>query len=85
MAATSSHGTHCRKATELIEVREFRALHWRERVGLWMHLRICSACRAYQKQSRMIDRWLERRANEGPTIQSEALETRIIDGIPPLT
>ncbi|MBK8340829.1 MAG: zf-HC2 domain-containing protein [Flavobacteriales bacterium] len=62
-------------------MRELRALALRERVGLWMHLRVCTACRAYRKQSRMIDRWLERRANAGSTIQSEALETRIIDAI----
>ena len=83
MAATATHETHCRKATELIEVRELRALHLRERVGLWMHLRICSACRAYLKQSRMIDRWLEKRTGTGEAIESLDLEARIIKGVAP--
>jgi len=83
MAATATHGTHCRKATELVEVRELRALRLGERLGLWMHLRICAACRIYHLQSRMIDRWLERRAIENAPMQSDTLETRIIDAIPP--
>ncbi|MBP6390008.1 MAG: hypothetical protein KA175_04615 [Flavobacteriales bacterium] len=81
MAATSTHETHCRKATELIEVRELRALHMRERIGLWMHMRICAACRAYRKQSRMIDRWLEKRTGAGEAIESLDLEARIINGV----
>ncbi|MBK8498210.1 MAG: hypothetical protein IPL52_05205 [Flavobacteriales bacterium] len=49
----------CRKASELIERRELRPLSAMERIGLRLHLGICDGCRAYEKQSVVIDRWLD--------------------------
>ena len=49
----------CDKATALIDRREFVALSLTERAGLYVHLRICRACRTYEEQSARVDRWLE--------------------------
>ncbi len=72
--------TSCQKATELIERRELRPLKGPERLGLWIHLRICKACRTYEAQSAVIDRLLEKRPYEGGTSVAE-LEERILKNI----
>lgn len=76
MALITTLKLSCHKATVLIERRDLKPLSGMERVGLWMHLRICDACRSYVKQSEAIDRLLEKR--ERPAIDSSALEQRII-------
>ena len=40
----------CRRATELISASMDRPLTRRERLSLWTHLAICTACRLYRKQ-----------------------------------
>lgn len=70
----------CQQATALMELRDLRPLGARERLGLWMHRRICDGCRAYERHSRVIDNLLERRA--GTTrIDTSELETRILSRI----
>jgi len=74
------HGTlkiSCLKATELIERRDLRPLHLPERLGLWLHLRVCAACRAYEVQSRIIDTLLQHRERTSD-IDTQILEQRII-------
>lgn len=76
MALIGTLKLSCRKATVLIERRDLRLLSPAERVGLWLHLGICGACKTYEAQSQAIDRLLEKRmANTG---DSAALEHRII-------
>ena len=58
MSLISTLRVSCRKASELIERRELRSLGLMERIGLRWHMRICDGCRAYEKQSLLIDRWL---------------------------
>jgi hypothetical protein len=72
--------TSCQKATELIERRELRPLNGTERLGLWLHLRVCKACRTYQAQSAVIDRLLEKRPHDRETSVIE-LEERILKNI----
>lgn len=67
----------CQKATELTERREFRALGAGERAGLWLHMRICNACKAYERQSEMLDRLMEQRATKAE--DTKALEARILE------
>lgn len=69
---------NCRKATELVEDRSARKLGLRERIGLWMHLLICAGCRAYERQSALIDRWLRVRRDRPADLDSEALQERIL-------
>ena len=72
--------TSCQKATELIERRELRPLKGTERLGLWIHLRVCKACRTYEAQSAVIDRMLEKRPHDRGTSVAE-LEERILNNI----
>ena len=72
--------TSCQKATELIERRELRPLKGMESLGLWLHLRVCKACRTYEAQSAVIDRLLEKRPHERGTSVAE-LEERILRNI----
>lgn len=73
----------CSKASVLIERRELRKLGLFERVGLGFHLRICGACKAYEKQSALIDRWLEERRDNCTPADAEALRERIYRSINP--
>ncbi|RYY15125.1 MAG: zf-HC2 domain-containing protein [Chitinophagaceae bacterium] len=44
----------CKKATELLTIREDRTLSQAERFQLRLHLGACSLCRNYLKQTSMI-------------------------------
>lgn len=79
MALIHSLNVSCDKASALMEEREFRALSGGERVGLWFHMRICDACKAYEKQSQAIDRLLEVRMAKGE--DTRALEARILNDL----
>lgn len=68
---------NCRKASVLIERRELRPLSAAERLGLWYHLRICDACKAYEKQSALIDRWLEERRDRSAPADAGAVRESI--------
>ncbi len=80
MALISTLKLSCHKATALMEIRDVRPLGAAERLGLWMHLRICDSCRTYEKQSRIIDGLLLRRA-PFTNVDSSALEARILTRI----
>lgn len=45
----------CRKATELIEKRSVFELNTLEKTQLFFHLKVCEACKQYEKQSTIID------------------------------
>ncbi len=49
----------CHKATELIEKKTVFSLSPAEKVQLYLHTRVCDACRNYQKQSELLDVVLE--------------------------
>ncbi len=76
MALMKTQRVSCQKATELMERREFRALGVGERVGLWFHMRICTACKAYEHQSEMLDRLLNERLAKAE--DTNVLEERIL-------
>jgi hypothetical protein len=40
----------CKEVTALVIAREDRALPWRERLALRLHMAICSACPTFQRQ-----------------------------------
>lgn len=69
---------NCLRSTELVEQRAARRLTLRERLGLWGHLLICAGCRAYRKQSALIDRWLSVRRDQRTTPDTSALQERIL-------
>jgi hypothetical protein len=45
----------CRKATELIEKQSVFELNTLEKTQLFFHLKVCEACKQYEKQSTIID------------------------------
>lgn len=48
----------CKKASELIDKKAVKALSFKEKTQLRMHTSICDGCKAYQKQSKLIDELL---------------------------
>lgn len=54
----------CKKAAELTCQSLDRTLSLRERIQLWMHLAMCSACNAFRKQSIELDRLIKQRFRE---------------------
>lgn len=68
----------CRKASELIERRELRPLSAMERIGLRLHLGICEGCRAYRKQSVLIDRWLGEKRDACATPDCTELQEAVL-------
>lgn len=72
----------CKKATELVEKRKLSRLEKLEGIQLKMHLSMCSNCSNYAKQTRFIDRLLNREPKSLPsTTDTSLLEERIITGI----
>jgi hypothetical protein len=50
----------CQKASALIDKKSVLGLSLIEKVQLTMHTRMCDVCSAYQKQSRFIDKAIEK-------------------------
>lgn len=65
----------CREAARLLSARQDRPLVLHERLSLSLHQAMCSACRAYSRQIRLIDHSFAIRARktEDPVPVSEAL------------
>jgi hypothetical protein len=76
MRLISTLKVSCLKATELMERKEFRPLGVAESVGLWYHLRICDACRTYERQREQIEQLLKERVAKAE--DTSALEARIL-------
>ncbi|QQR88022.1 MAG: hypothetical protein IPJ76_07355 [Flavobacteriales bacterium] len=73
----------CRKATQLMERRTMAPLGTVDRMQLWMHLRVCDGCRAFQKQNATIEHLMENR-DVGTTMPDSAtLEERVLKSIHP--
>ena len=73
----------CKKASELIDKGALIKLSAKERVMLRMHTKVCSACAAYQKQSKMIDSLLHNHVEQSdeknvPQVPNEDLKNKII-------
>lgn len=73
----------CKQATELIDKKSIVALSWKDTVQLHWHTAMCTGCKAYQLQSKLIDQVLLKHikniSKSEPIIESnEALKTKII-------
>ena len=71
----------CLKATKLLEQRAFKPLVLKERIGLFLHLRICAACRTYQRQSKAIDRLFTLRDEQSQPVDSSHIEQAVLKRI----
>ncbi len=64
----------CRKATELMEKKLYSDLGQTERFKLFLHTRMCDACRLYEKQSQFMDSVL-RKQSATPNHRKASLKT----------
>ncbi len=72
----------CVKATELMEMKENVPLGLLKTMQLHMHTAMCSGCRNYLKQSRLIKQLLQKEFDTLPVIKNtDDLETTIISKI----
>ena len=68
----------CVKATELIEMKEYVPLSFMKNMQLYMHTAMCSGCRNYMKQSRLINELIEKKFNAIAVVENtEELEALI--------
>ena len=77
----------CKKATELIEKKLLLKLSFKERMQLQAHKSMCSACTAYEKQSKRMDELFQKHLQNKETVlpdgaTNEGLKKRIIDSLP---
>lgn len=77
----ASRHVSCLQSTRLMEQRAFKSLPLKERIGLFFHLRICAACRAYQRQSKAIDRLLALRDDQFTPVDSSRIEQAVLKRI----
>ena len=69
----------CVKATELMEMKEHVPLGLLKTMQLHMHTAMCSGCRNYLKQSRLINELLQKEFSTLPVIENtNDLEATII-------
>jgi predicted anti-sigma-YlaC factor YlaD len=69
----------CVKATELMELKEVVPLSIKKKIQLRMHVAMCSGCRNYMKQTKLINQLLNKIFNYTPaTPGTDELETAII-------
>ena len=53
----------CKKASEMVEKRNLFGLSLFEKIQLKFHLSACGACKAYEKQSGLIDKAISKSQN----------------------
>lgn len=66
MKTYNTYLVSCEIATFLIEKKLNNALTSKEKVQLFVHEIMCSVCRKYEKQSRMLDQLLSRNIKHVP-------------------
>lgn len=69
----------CKEVSKLVSDSLEEQLPFRKRIGVRMHLMMCTMCRAYRKQLLLLrqilsgyNRWLEERGSEQDRLPSEA-------------
>ncbi len=73
----------CKKASELVDKKSVTGLSIKENIMLRMHTAMCDICKAYQKQSKILDRLLMKhlqKTNETnfPKIINNELKQKIL-------
>ena len=72
----------CIKSTELMEKRNLVGLNPYEKINLFLHKSMCDACTTYEKQSRLIEKFLHKHIHdvsesEIPVLSNNDLRERI--------
>lgn len=72
----------CRKTSELIDKKSLIKLSWKENLQLNMHTAMCDGCKAYEKQSHILDNILHKHIHtddsQVPQIENKELKDQII-------
>jgi hypothetical protein len=72
----------CKKASELIDKQSVIKLSIKEKVLLHMHTSMCNGCKAYQKQSKLLDEFLQTHIHRNeanvPQIKNNEFKQQII-------
>lgn len=69
----------CVKATQLMELREFSPLSLMEKIQLQIHVTMCSGCKNYMKQTKLINELLRRNFETAPdVVNTDELESTIV-------
>jgi hypothetical protein len=73
----------CKKASELIDKKSIVRLSFKENIQLHMHTALCDGCKTYQKQSKVLDHFLEKKIKQKdetkvPQITNDKLKQQII-------
>lgn len=72
----------CVKSTELMEMKEYVPLGFLKTLKLHMHTAMCSGCRNYMKQTKLINQLLQKEFSVVPVIENtDELEAAIISKI----
>ena len=71
----------CKKATIMISKREEKKLSLFERIQLWLHLLICSLCKLFMKQNKLLVSNLGGLENNITAALSEQEKNKIIETI----
>ncbi|MFM7015289.1 MAG: response regulator [Bacteroidota bacterium] len=71
----------CEKATALIEKKQLQELTFQENIRLRFHIRACSACTEYQKQSVVLNSVLKKHFAKPIHIFHQQLENKILNTI----
>jgi hypothetical protein len=64
----------CKKASKLIDKKSLVKLSWKENLQLNMHTAMCDGCKAYEKQSLILDHILHKHIQYGDESQVPQLE-----------
>ena len=73
----------CKKATLLINKKEESPLSWTENIQLVLHTSMCDGCKAFEKQSQIINKILSNYITDFnksplPIIENQALKNKIL-------
>ncbi|MGE0635267.1 MAG: hypothetical protein AB7G44_06625 [Bacteroidia bacterium] len=73
----------CKKATELVEKKSVAGLSFIEGLKLNLHIGMCSACKAYEKQSSIMDKFLAKQfqSDKNRMVENPELKNQILKKI----
>lgn len=71
----------CKKASEMVEKKKLFGLSFIGRLKLKWHLSACGACKAYEKQSELIDQVISKNNSPEKITLSASSKEQIIDSL----
>ncbi len=75
----------CKEATKLMEINHHQPLRFGQRMNLFFHTMMCSACRRYEKQSEILEKLFKGKKSgiveTDLEQQTEKLKEKILNGL----